>query len=178
MIQVREANPTDAKIIAQLHARSWRENYRGMLSDEYLDGDVFSERLAFWEQRLASSDGKQLAVIALDEGRPLGFGFVIEGADAKWGALLDNLHVLSADQGRGIGRQLLHRACTWVRDQCHGQGIYLWVFDANARARAFYERLGATVVERAVVEAPGGGSVAEWRYAWPAIDALCRVTAS
>ena len=85
MIQVREANPTDAKIIAQLHARSWRENYRGMLSDEYLDGDVFSERLAFWEQRLASSDGKQLAVIALDEDRPLGFAFVIGGADSKWG---------------------------------------------------------------------------------------------
>jgi hypothetical protein len=65
-----------------------------------------------------------------------------------------------------------------VREQCPGQWLYLWVFEANARTRAFYERLGAIVLERAVVEAPGGGSVAEWRYAWPDVNALCRVLAS
>jgi GNAT superfamily N-acetyltransferase len=149
-----------------------------MLSDEYLDGDILGERLAVWEQRLASSDGTQLAVLALNEDVPLGFAFVIGGADPQWGALLDNLHVLSTAQGRGIGRQLLHRACSWVREQCPGQWLYLWVFEANARTRAFYERLGAIVLERAVVEAPGGGSVAEWRYAWPDVNALCRVLAS
>ncbi len=73
MFQFREAGPSDAKIIAQLHARSWRGTYRGVLRDEYLDGDILTERLATWEQRLASSDGRQLALLALDEDDPLGF---------------------------------------------------------------------------------------------------------
>ena len=93
-----------------------------------------------------------------------------------WGAMLDNLHVLPAAQGRGIGKQLLHRASVWVRDHFPGQGMFLWVFEANVHARDFYERLGATVVERTVVEPPGGGSLAEWRYAWPNIDDLCSAT--
>jgi hypothetical protein len=54
--------------------------------------------------------------------------------------------------------------------------MFLWVFEANVRARDFYARLGATVVERAVVEPPGGGSLAEWRYAWSNIDDLCNAT--
>jgi ribosomal protein S18 acetylase RimI-like enzyme len=43
----------------------------------------------------------------------------------------------------------------------------LWVYEQNAAALAFYERLGGERAERAVIDAPGGGEVAEWRYVWP-----------
>ena len=49
------------------------------------------------------------------------------------------------------------------------EGIYLWVFEANYRTRKFYERLGANLIERSVTDAPGGGKVAEWRYAWESV---------
>ena len=176
MLEFRQAEASDARVIAELHAQSWRNTYRGILRDDYLDGDILGERVALWEQRLGSREAPQIALVAVDEGCPVGFAFVLAGADSTWGAMLDNLHVLPAAQGRGIGKQLLHRASVWVRDHFPGQGIFLWVFEANVHARDFYERLGASVVERTVVEPPGGGSLAEWRYAWPNIDDLCSAT--
>jgi hypothetical protein len=36
----RNAIDADAAQIAKLHADSWRANYRGMLNDHYLNGDI------------------------------------------------------------------------------------------------------------------------------------------
>jgi len=36
----RRAAACDADRIAQLHAESWRRAYRGMMRDEFLDGDA------------------------------------------------------------------------------------------------------------------------------------------
>jgi len=57
-----------------------------------------------------------------------------------------------------------------------GEGLYLWVYELNTRTRAYYERLGAQPIERAVIPAPGGGTVAEWRYAWPDVELLHAAT--
>jgi len=51
-------------------------------------------------------------------------------------------------------------------------GMYLWVLEQNADARAFYEARGGTCVERALVPPPSGdasrlnGSPFGLRYAW------------
>lgn len=52
----RLANPSDAEAIATLHAGSWRRHYRGAYSDAFLDGDVVSDRLAVWAERLREPD--------------------------------------------------------------------------------------------------------------------------
>ena len=173
MIEFRDGTPSDAFTIAELHTQSWRNTYRGILRDNYLDGDIFAERLALWETRLGNPESTQFSVIAFDEGRPVGFAFVLADADPQAGALLDNLHVLPEAQGTGLGKKILRRAGTWVRDQFPGQGIFLWVFEGNAPARRFYEKLGANIVERVIAEAPGGGRIAEWRYAWADANDLC-----
>ena len=56
------------------------------------------------------------------------------------------------------------------------RGLYLWVYELNVRTRAYYERLGARQIERAVIPAPGSGTVAELRYAWPDIEVLHTAT--
>jgi hypothetical protein len=45
---IRDALETDAQQIAAVHAANWRFFYRGALRDEFLDGDIVSERSAFW----------------------------------------------------------------------------------------------------------------------------------
>ena len=57
-----------------------------------------------------------------------------------------------------------------------GEGLYLWVYELNTRTRAYYERLGAQPIERAVIPAPGGGTVSEWRYVWPDVEVLHAAT--
>src|SRR4051812_34954213 len=55
---------------------------------------------------------------------------------------IEQLHVLPAAQGRGVGTELLDiakRAC---------ERLELWTFQRNARARRFYEVRGFTMVEQ------------------------------
>ena len=54
---------------------------------------------------------------------------------------LDDLYVLPAYRGRGIGTAVLRR-CLAV-----GKPVYLYVFTGNARALALYEREGFSKVE-------------------------------
>ena len=91
---------------------------------------------------------------------------MLGGVDATWGTLIDNLHVLPGLKGRGIGRRLLEAAALETRRRFPDDGIYLFVFEANAAARRFYASVGGREVERAAVEPPGGGSQVHWRVVW------------
>jgi ribosomal protein S18 acetylase RimI-like enzyme len=64
-------------------------------------------------------------------------GFASLGAN-----MLNHLYVDPAHQHRGIGDALLAHA-----KLCRPQGLRLWTFQANDRARHFYERRGFCVVE-------------------------------
>ena len=169
---VRAILATDVDTIASIHATSWRNAYRGMLRDEFLDDDLVANRRALWTARLVPLPAIHFGFIASAEQRPAGFCFAFGDADSRWGTMLDNLHVLPEFKSRGIGRLLLAEfANRAAQHRTHG-GLFLWVYENNVAARQFYERLGAKPVERAVVDAPGGGQVAEWRYAWPSPDVL------
>jgi hypothetical protein len=89
----REATAHDVEPIAALHAESWRRNYRGAYLDAFLDGDVFTDRLAVWSERLALPRSGQFTVVAELDGVVLGFAHTIFDRDPTWGAFLDNLHV-------------------------------------------------------------------------------------
>jgi ribosomal protein S18 acetylase RimI-like enzyme len=167
----RAATPADAEAIAALHADSWRRHYRGAYSDAFLDGDVLADRLAVWSQRLGEPDPRRVTIVA-EKGGVIGFANTFLNEDPAWGALLDNLHVASAQMRRGVGRRLLALTAEAVIERADGAGLYLWVLEQNVAARAFYEACGATRVGREPVTPPSGiegrlnGSPAKLRYAW------------
>ena len=80
--------------------------------------------------------------------------------------MLDNLHVAPASIGRGIGVKLLAETFDYVRRVRPKSRLHLWVFEANSRARRFYERHGGTAVEEKNVEVLPGISAPEVRYVW------------
>ena len=63
-MRFRTAVPADAPAVAALHADSWRRFYRGAYTDEYLDGDVLTDRLAVWSARLADPDTRHVTIVA------------------------------------------------------------------------------------------------------------------
>lgn len=72
------------------------------------------------------------------------------------GLYLEDLYVRESERGRGIGKALLERVIAIARER--GAGRLEWsVLDWNARAIAFYEKMGAKVLP-------------DWR--------ICRVTFS
>jgi GNAT superfamily N-acetyltransferase len=167
----RLAASADAAAVAALHADSWRRHYRGAFSDTFLDGDVYADRLVVWADRLREPDPGSHTIVAEDGDGLVGFAHTVFGADPRWGALLDNLHVVSRGKRRGTGSRLLALTAQAVLER--GTGLYLWVLEQNVDARAFYEARGGRCVEQAPVPPPGGmpgrlnGSPVGLRYAWP-----------
>lgn len=164
----REALISDCEQIALLHAESWRRTYHGLFSDQFLEQEADADRLQVWTQRLSSSAANQAVFVAEHiAGRINGFICVYGGEDLHWGSLLDNLHVRHADRGRGIGSHLMEYAFAWLAQHFADSGVYLWVMQANQRARDFYTNRGAG--DAGVVMKPnpvGGGSAANCRYFW------------
>jgi ribosomal protein S18 acetylase RimI-like enzyme len=166
-VRYRPGSEVDARAVAALHAESWRHHYRGVYTDAYLDGEVHADRLATWTDRLAAPGPDRHLVVADDDGAVVGFAYTILGHDPTWGALLDNLHVAVPLKGRGVGTRLMAEAARTVVDRAPGEGLYLWVLEANAAARAFYDARGGRCVGREASEEPGGAVVVGLRYAWP-----------
>lgn len=171
-LRMRQAGPADAAAVAALHAESWRAHYRGAYRDAYLDGEVFEDRLRVWRKRLSRPAPDQLVVLAEQGEELIGFACAYAAADPAWGSLLDNLHVRSAHQGRGIGERLVAEVAAWCRERHPGGGLYLWVLQQNQRARRFYARLGARDCGGEHSEPPGGGRIHGRRYAWAEVPDL------
>jgi ribosomal protein S18 acetylase RimI-like enzyme len=165
-ITIRPIGAADITAVAELHAASWRSAYRGMLRDDYLDGDVIDDRLRTWTARLANPVESQFGFIAESEAGPAGFVFMFGRDDPTWGTLVDNLHVSPGLKGRGIGRRLLQAAAVETGRRYPGERVHLFVFEANVSARRFYASVGGREVERGLVEPPGGGSQVHLRVAW------------
>jgi hypothetical protein len=100
-VKIRIAQQDDSAAIATLHAASWRDLYRGILSNEYLDSNIESEREAFWEQRFNNPRANQYVVVAESGVNMVGFACAHGNEDQQWGTMLDNLHVLPSVRGEG-----------------------------------------------------------------------------
>ncbi|MGH3097510.1 MAG: GNAT family N-acetyltransferase [Streptosporangiales bacterium] len=172
-LQFRLASPSDAQAVAALHANSWRRHYRGAYTDSYLDGDVATDRLALWSNRLAAPDPLSHTLLAEDDDGLVGFAHTIFEDDPAWGALLDNLHVVADRKRKGIGSRLLTLTAQAVVRRGTKTGFHVWVLEQNTDAAAFYQARGGQYVDRREVSPPEGlpgrlnGAPIALRYAWP-----------
>jgi GNAT superfamily N-acetyltransferase len=170
---MRTATAADSECIAALHAESWRRTYRGVLSDTYLDGPVYDERARLWKLRFeAPGADRRHTVLAEAGGVLVGFACVLLDEEPAWGACLDNLHVSAAFQGQGIGRLLFAEGVRWVMSEEPQWALHLWLFEANAGARRFYDALRGQVAERGLKHAPDGTEVPSLRYVWYTLQQL------
>lgn len=172
MLTYRLANTGDALKIAQLHARSWQENYRGSYSDHFLDHEVHKDRAAVWEKRLTSPAANQFTVVAEDEDKLLGFVCAFLDADPVYGTLIDNLHVSAETKGKGVGKELIRKVAAISVENNPLSQLYLWVLEANIPAYKFYIHFGAAHVETALADDIGDKMVSVCRMVWEAPELL------
>lgn len=166
LIRYRHATAHDAAAIARVHAISWQANYRGILDDAWLDTAVLADRTALWRARLSADDPRRYVAVATTGGGLVGFICAWAGGDARYGSLIDNVHVLPSSAGRGIGTELLAGAFEFLERTASAHGVFLWVYEQNAGARRLYDRLGARHIETVTRDNPGGGTGRLCRYAW------------
>lgn len=144
--RIREAEPKDARDIAEIHVRSWRAAYRGQLTDDFLDGLNVEDRLEMHRLALESPPAEYRMWVAEEEGRAVGFAVTGKSEDADADERTAEVFAiyLEPDQvGTGLGRTLFAHAVDDLRDRGY-RSATLWVLETNEMARRFYEIAGWT----------------------------------
>lgn len=173
LLSYRRATCVDAQTIAALHIENWRDVYRGILPDRYLDNFIAEERSSLWQARFSSPDAdRQYILLAEVHRKPVGFVCVLLDEEPQWGACLDNLHVLPGLRNKGIGRQLFIRAARWVMATAPGVPIHLWVFEANGAARRFYDACEGKIVACQSKKIAQGVEILSVLYVWNDVQML------
>ena len=127
---LRPATPADAAAVTAVHLASRAAAVAAGamppgIHDDRAVGDWLAGRVSTDEVWVAEAGGEVVAYVRLT---------------AQW---LDDLYVVPAHAGRGIGTALLDLATVLRPD-----GFGLWVFETNVAARRFYAARGLVEVER------------------------------
>jgi len=157
---VRLARPADAEAIADAHVRGWRAAYRGLVPDAILDGLSVQRRAAFWRDTIAAETAAVAASgtvtaaavaapartwVVEQDGVVRGFattGAIRDQPDGLAGAgEVFAIYLAPEARGRGLGRALYAHAVEDLRTRGFDP-IVVWVFEANADTRRFYEAAG------------------------------------
>ena len=137
--EVRRAESADARDMARVHVETWRETYRGLMSDAVLDDPALLDwREGFWDTALKHPRYEQNTVaVASHEDTIIGIamsGPAPNGAHEP--TQLYVLYVYAAFHGSGVGTALLASVIEPTTPAA------LWVADPNPRAQAFYRKNG------------------------------------
>ena len=126
---IRRATPGDAAAIAAVHSRAWRHAYADIVAPEDMPlPEQQAPRFA------AHIEGGGEVFVWDQDGRLAGFA-------ANDGDELRAIYVDPPAQGAGVGSALLAAAVDALRAAGHREA-FLWTYEANGLARAFYERHG------------------------------------
>lgn len=137
------ATPADGELIVGL--------VRGLAAYEHLAGPDDAAATRLIEHGFGSQPPMFEALLAIDEsvtdqpGGAIGYSLCFPTYSTFLGKptwYLEDLFVLPAHRGRGVGKALLERCITMAKER--GCGRMEWaVLDWNTSAQAFYESLGA-----------------------------------
>jgi RimJ/RimL family protein N-acetyltransferase len=130
----RLAISEDVPAIAALHVQAWEETYPGLVPPSEFERRNLDQRLAVWGQVIAA--GKPLSYIP-----DVGFAYIGPQRDTDMQATfpreLYSFYTLEHAHGAGAAQALLQHAI--------GPGFQPFtasVLKGNARATAFYEKIG------------------------------------
>ena len=143
MITLRRATAADAPAIAEVFLSSFHATYTFPLAhtDDEVRGWV-RDKLVETEETWVAVDGARVV------------GMMVVGPGQ-----LEQLYVAPDRLGDGIGRQLVDTAKDRSPD-----GLSLWTFQVNDRARRFYERNGFEAAE--FTDGENEERQPDVRYAW------------
>jgi ribosomal protein S18 acetylase RimI-like enzyme len=149
-MEIRRAVLADARRIAEVHVRSWKAAFSGLLPQDYLDALKAEDRLGEWQEALGSAERWPVVLVAEEGGRLLGFAAVgpsrDEDADPQVVGELYTIYLDPSAFRSGLGQALHSEAMEALRAGGFDRAT-LWVLHSNARARRFYELYGWSAEE-------------------------------
>ncbi len=157
---IRRGRGADSRAMGRIYCLAWQKAYQGMVPQEFLDG-LTEENCApdpvKVDQGNSFVDERDGEVAGL-----VNYGALRENAEENLGEIR-SIYVLPGHWRAGVGTALFRAACDALRQMGYA-GAVVWTLKQNARARAFYVRMGmrADGMERAI--SIGSAEVKEVRY--------------
>lgn len=159
-MKIRKLRPGDDLFaVSRVYEESWREVYRGLLPQEYLDSIPLGKWVPYLEQA-----GRE-SLLLLEEEKIVGTASCCASRTpelAGWGEIV-SLYLLPEYWGNGWGKALLTAAVEQLESVGY-QDFFLWVLEGNQRARAFYEHMGFRPSGAYAEDEIGGMPVREIQY--------------
>lgn len=170
---IYQATLEDARDLAEIHVTSWKEAYKGLVDQDFLDDLIINKYEERWRGWISEGVTNTLLLKTEENGNPA--GFVTSGplrtappgtssVRPQYTAEIYALYVLPDDFGKGLGKALMQEAAEALLQEKH-KGLCLWVLEKNKRALDFYLHLGGQAVGKKVVEI-GRSKVKEKCIAW------------
>ena len=169
-ITIRKAAFEDSAEIANVHINSWREAYKGLISEDFLNERplFFKNRYELWKK--VTVNEKQTTVVAeCEKNGVVGFINGTNGRDEnkKDYAEVWCLYLLEKYHGKKIGFHLLKSFFDKHLELGFEKG-YLWVFADNPTI-SFYEKVGGKFNGETMKDEVGGDQITEVCYVWDSI---------
>jgi ribosomal protein S18 acetylase RimI-like enzyme len=167
------AGPDDAEDLARVHVAAWRETYRGLLPDAYLNRMSEAAHAQRWRRTLTSPNPDEVVLAAANRGGLIGYAAGGASRYNRAGEMeIATLYILRGQQRRGLGRALVAAAARVFAAQ-GATSLVISTLRDNLPARGFYEHLGG-VAEDPRPERGPGGVMHEVSYRWADVLDLTR----
>lgn len=163
MYNIRYATFDDAKVLGEIHSKSWKSAYRGIVPNEILDNITPSKREIYFKKAL--SEKWEEDAIIFKEDVPIGLICIGKCRDDDKKELTGEIwgiYLLPQYWRMGVGSELIQWGINELRKRSYKE-ITLWVLEENIRARRFYEKIGF-YHDRTVKEINIGKELKEYRY--------------
>lgn len=165
-MRIVPATPADARAVADVHVRTWRAAYRGIVADAYLAALSVDQRETTWRAAIEAGTPELLvAKVGAIVAGWISFGPCRDdGAGARVGEIWA-LYVAPEFWSSGVGRSLWLAARENMVKEGY-QRVSLWVITSNRRAIKFYSAAGFAAEPGSTKSFTlGGKSLKETRYA-------------
>ena len=118
-----------------VHCTAWKEAYRGIVCDRYLDTMTVEATTA------RARNIPDNTLVAKDEDKVVGFAVYSPSRDEDLpdAGEVDAIYVLSEYYGRKVGYRLMNEALSRLSEY---NTFFVWVFEKNERAINFYHKYG------------------------------------
>lgn len=131
---IRRMTESDSKAIGELYTAAWKEGYKGLLPQKYLD-ELTPDKI-----NRVIDDG---SFVILDGGRIVGHCHARAADEPEmrgWGEI-HTMYVHPDYWRKGYGTAVFKRAEDWLYERGFDD-VYLYVLEGNERAERFYKAQG------------------------------------
>lgn len=163
---IRKALEKDAYSIAKVHVESWKQTYKGIISDDILSKLAVDERAKLWENSLGDPKNEDIVYVAEDEkGSVIGFasGGKNRSSENEYQGELYAIYLLNQYHGNKIGFNLFKRIIIELYNK-DIKSLMVWVLNDNPTIK-FYKKLGGKPIKNKQIKF-GNDNLEELALGW------------